>query len=890
MNSESVPDNEAVESNLDFYISYAGQDRLWAEWVGTTLMEAGYTIELDVWSWLPGDNVILAREAALRRAKRVVALCSNRYFGGGFTEQEWTAVMAAAGRGQGGRLIPVWIEDLQVGQLPDLLQSVQPIKLFQIAEPEAKDRILNALAGKVGPSGNSDFPGSAARYQRSQTGARLPGTHPRPAVWRVPLRNPDFTGRDDLLVSVREALLRGSPGVAILQGPGGVGKTQLSIEYAQRFAADYDTVWTIAAEQPDLITAQLAELGVDIGAANAVADAQTAASAALSALRDRQRWLLIFDNVEDPDHLLPFLPAGQGHTIATTRLGHWQEIGHVTAVEEFSRSESKAMLTSKVTGLQDADADAVAAALGDLPLALAQAVGVLQAGLPATEFLRLLDGQATKLLSQGKPRSYPASLGASTILALEKLSASHPAAAELLHLCGYLAPEPVPAVWFGRPFTRSENAPPLPTDIFEATHAFNQIRDLGLARLDQNGLRVHRLTQAILRDHTLQNQTAYLQAVIALLSTQTPPDNTSPATWPQWSQLVPHLLATDLAAAEDRLRSMACAAAHYLLLSGQTDAALTLTTTLHSSWTRNLSPNAPDTLMMAQFLAHAIFDKGDYALAAKHQRETLARRRETLGYDHPDTLNSANDLGVSISAMALMGEATLLNQDTYERRRRILGDDHPDTLTTASNLASTYREEGRRDEALALNQDTYGRLRRQLGEDHPHALHSANNLASTYDDAGRRDEALALHEDTYERRRRVLGDDHPDTLTSANNLGGMYHDMGRRDEAKVLHEDTYERRRRVLGDDHPDTLTSANIRAMILHNLKRRKEALELLEDTYRRRRRVLGDDHPDTIRSSHNLATAYTALGLHRLARRVASSKKTGESKSPKQKKRKGR
>ena len=339
----------SLERGLNFYISYAGKDRIWAEWVGSKLKSAGYTIELDVWDWLPGDNIVLAREAALQRADRVLALCSAAYFGGGFTEQDWTTVMATQDRNPS-RLIPVWIEDLEGRQLPDLLRSVQPIKLFGVPEPEASRRLLAGLTGELGLDGTPLFPGPAITGEPGQdsgTGPRLPSPY-RPATWHVPPRNPDFIGRDSLLVGVREILQRAFPGMAVLQGPGGTGKTQLSIEYAHRFASDYDTVWVIDSEQSELITGQLAELAGAMGAATAVADVQTAAMAAIAALRGGSRWLLVFDNVEDPDQLVGLLPDGRGHVLVTTRSGMWQEIGSVVAVDEFSRAESTALLTTSV--------------------------------------------------------------------------------------------------------------------------------------------------------------------------------------------------------------------------------------------------------------------------------------------------------------------------------------------------------------------------------------------------------------------------------------------------------------------------------------------------------------------------------------------------------------
>jgi hypothetical protein len=451
---DNVAEGQGAEprQELDFYISYAGRDRLWAEWVGSRLKKADYTVELDVWDWLPGDNIILAREAALERADRVLALCSAAYFGGGFTEQDWTAVIAGR-HGKSGRLVPLWIEDLEGKQLPTLLRAVQPVKLFGVPEAEASRRLLSSLAGELGPNGTPPFPGRdvAGEPERDgSAGPRLPTPH-RPATWHVPPRNPDFTGRDSLLVRVREMLLRAFPGMAVLQGPGGVGKTQLSIEYAHRFASDYDTVWVIDSEQPELITSQLAELAVALGAATPVADAKTAATAAITALRGGKRWLLVFDNVEAPDHLTGLLPDGHGHILATTRAGMWQEIGSLVAIEEFSRTESTALLTTRVAALPMADANQVAAALGDLPLALAQAAGVLQEGLPASEFQRMLNGQATRVLSLGQPRSYPATLAAATLIALDKLADADPKAANLLCLCGYLAPESIPATWFSNP-------------------------------------------------------------------------------------------------------------------------------------------------------------------------------------------------------------------------------------------------------------------------------------------------------------------------------------------------------------------------------------------------------------------------------------------------------
>jgi hypothetical protein len=120
-----------------------------------------------------------------------------------------------------------------------------------------------------------------------------------PRTWNVPARNPGFTGRDSLLVTVRERLLSGDAAVVqALRGMGGVGKTQLTMEYAHRFAGMYDLAWWIDAEQAELIGDQFAALGTRLGCVTPGAMADVVRAAVLEELRDRGRYLLIFDNAE----------------------------------------------------------------------------------------------------------------------------------------------------------------------------------------------------------------------------------------------------------------------------------------------------------------------------------------------------------------------------------------------------------------------------------------------------------------------------------------------------------------------------------------------------------------------------------------------------------------
>lgn len=141
-----------------------------------------------------------------------------------------------------------------------------------------------------------------------------------PRVWNLPARNPGFTGRDALLAAVREELTVADRAVVqAFNGMGGVGKTQLALEYAHRHVAAYEVVWWVDSEQPSLIGVQFAALGSALECVEPGAAIDVVRSAVLGKLRGRGRWLLVFDNAQAPADVRPWLPGGDGHVLITSR-------------------------------------------------------------------------------------------------------------------------------------------------------------------------------------------------------------------------------------------------------------------------------------------------------------------------------------------------------------------------------------------------------------------------------------------------------------------------------------------------------------------------------------------------------------------------------------------
>jgi tetratricopeptide (TPR) repeat protein len=266
-------------------------------------------------------------------------------------------------------------------------------------------------------------------------------------------------------------------------------------------------------------------------------------------------------------------------------------------------------------------------------------------------------------------------------------------------------------------------------------------------------------------------------------------------------------------------------------------------------------------------LARLAARQGLWSEAEQHWRTRLTTTERRFGPDHPDTAASLNNLAALYDSQGRYEAAEPLYRRSLEIREQVLGADHPHTAASLNNLAALYESQGRYEAAESLYRRSLEIQEQVLGADHPSTATSLNNLAGLYESQGRYEAAEPLYRRSLEICERVLGADHPDTASSLNNLAELYRAQGRYEAAEPLFRRSLEICERVLGADHPFTATSLNNLAGLYESQGRYEAAEPLYRRSLEIDEKVYGPDHPEVATDLNNLANLYQSQGRYEAA-----------------------
>ena len=547
---------------------------------------------------------------------------------------------------------------------------------------------------------------------------------------------------------------------------------------------------------------------------------------------------MVFDNATDIDGLSTFLPTvGAVQIVVTSTDRTFTRLGLTVDIGLFTPEQSVAYLKKRTGLAHTVGAATVAAELGYLPLALAQAATVMsQQSLDyATLQRRLHQAPAAKYLTRHAGDPYPRGAVEAIALAIHNVEAQADSRLTrlIMGLMSVLSAEGV-----DRSLLAGLAAAPTSGPYVLSPPTSNEAIDQALGRLAGGSIltrsetgqvfSMHRLVGRVIRerDETDGESLAILRTAIDLLRGLEFPEEEGWLHREAGSQLVGQIIAV------------------WTTCSRLTDP--------------QLREVIESVISLRNWSVRQLTVAADLSRAVSLAVTVLSDCERLLGLEHPDTLTSRGNLAEAYRSAGRLREAISLHDRNLADRERLLGPEHPDTLTSRGNLAEAYRSAGRLREAISLHDRNLADRERLLGPDHPSTLAARNDLGQAYWWAGRLRQAVTLFERNLADSERLLGPDHPSTLAARNNLAGAYLRAGRLHRAIALFRRASSDRERLLGPDHPDTLIARDNLATAYRSAGRLREAISLHERVIADGERLLGPDHPDTLIARDNLAGAY--------------------------------
>lgn len=368
---------------------------------------------------------------------------------------------------------------------------------------------------------------------------------PQVPIWNIPYqRNPLFTGREDVLKKLSEALKVGKTAAIsqpqAISGLGGIGKTQTAVEYAYRNQHNYQAILWVKAESESSINVDFITIVglLDLSEKQVQQDQHKIIEAVKRWFQSHTDWLLILDNADDISMVQGFIPSGsKGHILLTTRAHATGQFARRIEVEKMEPDEGAIFLLHRAK-LLDANTPLATAPrteqdtareiiklMDGLPLALDQAGAYIEeteCGLQG--YWQLYQIQAVQLLKErgALVTDHPDPVATTWSLSFKSVEQAKLAATELLRFCAFLAPDSIPVELFtesatelGRILEQVSSNP----SILNAT--VRELLKYSLIHRDaeSNTLSIHRLVQEVLKDQVDEEiQRMWAERVVRAMS------------------------------------------------------------------------------------------------------------------------------------------------------------------------------------------------------------------------------------------------------------------------------------------------------------------------------------------------------------------------------------
>lgn len=677
----------------------------------------------------------------------------------------------------------------------------------------------------------------------------------------------------------------------VLVGMRGCGKSQLASDLAQWCEKQkWDLVAWINATSKEQVRSGLIELADRLGIETQDRNEESIIEQCFSHLESGEPSdrLIVFDNVEDINHLTKLVPRGDGlRVVVTTTNEHgwknqsWDSI----KVGVFSREDSIKCLL-RITDSKDRKAaDAVAQKLGDLPLAIAQAgATACEEDWTLKQYISRLEHYSSsivikRVLGDDYTADVSSALFMAVNVALEKLGGDErEVARRQLGGLAVLAQSGVPTRWID-PLSpdaynadREENVP----DIADNAHsALTELVNMSVVQqsVNKNVTMLHRLQAQVLRENWGKEKTATCEeafdAAVEILSRtkfEQLPSNDGDARRREVRDLIVQLSA--IAAqkySHDLFRDETVRDYLRLALRWATNIGIPFEALILEDAVNQIEKipdsKSRDTFIIQANLAVAYRVAGKLKEAVKRLEQIDEKQTSSFGCEDHDVLAIRSELAFSYRVSGQLDKSISLFEEILEARKNTPDDSRCNRLITCGNLAGAYVLAGRLSDAIKLYREEIEDIKDALGEKNKHTLTSRNNLAVAYALNGKLNRSIDIFKQVRDARRKTLGEEDPHTISSRNNVAYAHALKGEFEQAISEYEKVSDFSACILGENHPTTLTIRNNLASAYGATGKFEDAISMHEKVYDSRKSVMGVEHPHTLISKNNLAYVYTLM-----------------------------
>jgi tetratricopeptide (TPR) repeat protein len=680
------------------------------------------------------------------------------------------------------------------------------------------------------------------------------------------LRNPDFVGRESLFWQLDAILSQRKR--AALYGLGGIGKSQIAIEYAHKVRETGQSVFWVQGnsrerfEQSFMALADLAGLSWE---ASQTKDSMAFVKHWME--QNDKKWLLIIDNADirelfstetpNPDgSLSDYLPKSKTGSILITSRDRKLCVDIAGArssvsVKELDVNDCRDLLRKSLSTeiYEAADVKPLIKLLHQIPLALSQAAAFMeQNNLPASKYIEMFqesEDLQVDLLNEhfeafGRDNDSYNAINKTWQMAMWQIYEQQKYAAHLLILMAFFDKQAIPKeLLYHHELTKLEFEKALGT-----LQAFSLIA-LGAS----DTYNMHSLVQVCTRSWVFKawDPPGLMRELIFIFADAKPLEG---FTRDQiFARYLPHMEAVlghseHIAAPSEQegvvLQNLGdyfynhqnyAQAEFYLLRS-----------------VRVLQETCEEGNFMAYWamsaLARTYSEQGRLAEAVSMEETIMKVLRENLGDDNSNTLDAMSVLAMSYLNQGRLREAADLQTEVLELTKKSLGDDDRDTLYRTGDLATIMKNQGKIKEAEDLQRQTLEKMVKVLGEDDALTLMLRINLANTLTFQGKFEEAVIIQRQLFEIELETLGESNLGTLKTMINLAGTLNSLGELDEAESLAQRVVSKRQEIYGSDHSETLSSVYTLACVYESKGRLDEAEQMFVRAIAGTEKALGPNH----------------------------------------------